>query len=116
MPVPVLPMMPSDLVVTGDRLYLSLSTQGILGFDISDPLKPVQLGNLPGATFTASPSLDWSAPYLVQGGMIVYDLSKTDKPVMAGMAFQPAAWAADVVDGRLYVATLFQGLYIYQLK
>jgi hypothetical protein len=78
-------------------------------FDISNPLKPVQLGNLPGATFTASPSLNWSAPYLAQGGMIVYDPSKTDEPVMAGMAFQPAAWVADVVDGRLYVVTLFQG-------
>ncbi len=51
-----------------------------MGFDISDPLKPVEIGNLPGTNFTASPSLDWSDPYLIHGGMMLYDVSDTPTP------------------------------------
>lgn len=115
-PVPLQPLAPSDLVVAGNYLYLSLSMQGILGFDISDPLKPVQIGNLPGMNFTGSPSLDWSDPYLIHGGMMVYDLSNSPQPELSSLVYLPGAWTADAVDDKLYVVTEFQGLYIFQLK
>jgi hypothetical protein len=115
-PVLIQPLSPTDLRVAGDSLYLSLSMQGIMGFDISDPLKPVEIGNLPGTNFTASPSLDWSDPYLIHGGMMLYDVSDTPTPELTSMANLPGAWAADAVDDKLYIVTEFQGLYVYQLK
>jgi hypothetical protein len=115
-PVPIQPLSPTDLRVAGDNLYLSLSMQGIMGFDISDPLKPVEIGNLPGTNFTASPSLDWSDPYLIHGGMMLYDVSHTPIPELTSLANLPGAWAADAVDDKLYIVTEFQGMYVYQLK
>ncbi len=115
-PVPIQPLSPTDLRVAGNNLYLSLSMQGIMGFDISDPLKPVEIGILPGTNFTASPSLDWSDPYLIHGGMMLYDVSDTPTPELTSLANLPGAWAADAVDDKLYVVTEFQGLYVYQLK
>ena len=115
-PVPIQPLSPTDLRVAGNNLYLSLSMQGIMGFDISNPLKPVEIGNLPGTNFTASPNLDWSEPYLIHGGMMLYDVSDTPTPELTSLANLPGAWAADAVDDKLYVVTEFQGLYVYQLK
>ena len=115
-PVPIQPLSPSDLRVAGDHLYLSLSMQGLMAYDISDPLKPVEIGTLPGTNYTASPSLNWSAPYLIHGGMLLYDTSDTPTPDLTSLANLPGAWAADLVDNKLYVVTEFQGLYVYQLK
>jgi hypothetical protein len=115
-PVPIQPLSPLDLRAAGNNLYLSLSMQGIIGFDISDPLKPVEIGTLPGTNYTASPSLNWSAPYLIHGGMMLYDTSDTPTPDLTSLANLPGAWAADLVDDKLYVVTEFQGLYVYQLK
>ncbi len=114
-PVPLEHLAPSDLKVAGDYLYVSLSMQGILGFDVTNPLNPVQIGTLPGMNFSGSPSLDWSDPYLINGGMMLYDISDKPTPELASMAYLPGAWAADLADDKLYVVTEFQGLYIFQL-
>lgn len=47
---------------------------------------------------------------------MVYNLENTDRSQLTGMANLPAVSAADVVDGKLYVVTQNQGLYIYQLE
>jgi hypothetical protein len=114
--IPLQNLAPSDLRVAGDHLYLSLSMQGITAFDISDPLKPVEIGTLPGVNFSGSPNLDWSDPYLINGGSMIYDVSGAPTPGLNSMAYLPGAWAADVVDDKLYIVTEFQGLYVFQLK
>ncbi len=115
-PIPLQNLSPSDLKVAGNYIYLSLSTQGTLVYDISIPLIPAEKGKFTGMNFTASPSLDWSDPYLIHGGMMLYDVSDTPTPELTSLANLPGAWAADVVDDKLYIVTEFQGLYVYQLK
>jgi hypothetical protein len=115
-PVPLLNLSPSDLKVAGDFLYLSLSMQGTLVYDISIPLLPAENGKLTTTNFTASPSLDWSDPYLIHGGMMLYDVSETPTPELSSLTNLPGAWAADVVDDKLYVVTAFQGVYVYQMQ
>ena len=94
-PVPIQPLSPTDMRVAGDNLYLSLSMQGIMAYDISDPLKPAEIGALPGVNFSGSPSLDWSDPYLIHGGMMLYDVSDNPTPELSSLANLPGAWAAD---------------------
>jgi len=104
------------MVVAKDRLFISLSYLGVFTYDISNPQLPVQTANLPGTYPTASPYMTWSDPYLILGGLMIYDLSDIDNPVLAAYSTIQDAWTGFVQDGIFYNATNQEGIYTFKLK
>jgi hypothetical protein len=53
---------------------------------------------------------------MIINGFIVLDISNPTAPVFIGMAFERMEpWTCDIDGDRVYVATRFHGLYVYQL-
>jgi len=73
----------NDLVLIGDRLYLSASGAGLVIFDVSDPSNPVNLGELATPGTANEIVIEYPFAFMADGpgGLRVIDISEPAVPV-----------------------------------
>jgi hypothetical protein len=100
----------TDLAIAKDRAYLTDSEKGLLAYDISDPMVPVQIGALdtPGMAHAVALGRTAETAFVADGecGIRVIDLEEPSSPSEVG--FRSTGYALDVVTlgDYLYVADI----------
>lgn len=103
-------IVPLDLVVDGDRAYLTDAEAGLVVLDISDPAAPSVIGSLdtPGQAHAVALAADGLTGYLADGecGVRAFSLENPAAPVEVG--FWHSGYALDVaaLEDRVYVADI----------
>ena len=118
MPIPdYQPLSPSEVIAQGDWLYMILGNQGLKLFDISEPRAPVEVSvTIEGIPFLSAQTMAVDGDVMIINGSIVLDISDPTTPTFIGMAFERMEpWTCDIVGDRVYVATRFHGIWVYEL-
>ncbi len=114
-----LPSYVSDLQIQGNTLYAAAGSAGLRIIDISNPLKPVEIGAFITSGFTESVAIQGTKAYLADGleGMRIIDLSNQKKPVSLGQVYQGKyAFHVAVSDNSAYIAAADDGLLIADIS
>ena len=111
------PLSPSVVIAQGDWLYMIFSNQGLKLFDISQPRNPVEVFvTIEGIPFLSAQTMAVDGDVMIINGSIVLDISDPTTPTFIGMAFERIEpWTCDIVGDRVYVATRFHGIWVYEL-
>ena len=118
MPIPdYQPLDPSAVIAQGDWLYMILGNQGLKLFDISEPRAPVEVPvSIEGIPFLSAQTMVVDGNTMIINGFIVLDISNPTAPFFTGMAFERMEpWTCDIEGDRVYVATRFHGIWVYEL-
>ena len=118
MPIPdYQPLSPSEVIAQGDWLYMILGNQGLKLFDISEPRAPVGVPvSIEGIPFLSAQTMVVDGNTMIINGFIVLDISNPTAPVFIGIAFERIEpWTCDIEGDRVYVATRFHGIWVYEL-
>jgi len=111
------PLSPSEVIAQGDWLYMSFGNQGLKLFNISQPRNPVQVSvTVEGIPFLSAQTMAVDGNTMIVNGSIVLDISEPTNPTFIGMAFERMEpWTCDIEGDRVYVATRFHGIWVYEL-
>lgn len=111
------PLDPSDVIVQGEWLYMILGNQGLKLFDISNPRNPEEVPvTIQGIPFISAQTMAVDGDTMIINGSIVLDISDPTTPTFIGMAFERMEpWTCDIEGDRVYVATRFHGIWVYEL-
>lgn len=112
------PLSLTDIQVSGDWLFVGMAMDGLKLFDIRDPLNPVEVplsldsGIIPmPMRFTLHESI------LFINGTFAYDISDPTFIKLIGMGILPMdAWDCNVEGDLVFIATKFQGVYVYRIN
>lgn len=115
LPIPLERHEVRDLRIDGNRLLISTPLDGILVYDISLPTQPTQVAVLP-IQLSGSPKLTVSGQNLYVSGKMRIDIQDVHSPQRTGVVDLMAAWDCYPAGDLLYVITMMQGLYIYQIS
>lgn len=105
-------LMQKDMLIDGDRLYISLPMIGVLVYDISEPTQPERIGVIP--IMVGMTDMIKNDKYLILSGTTAYDISDIQKPEFAGTTGILQAWDFAIKEDLVFVATTYQGLYIFK--
>ena len=108
-----------DMLVDDGHLFLSFTPSIIKIFDLNNPSQPVEVAThslmIPGV-----PKIEKEGNILLVGSLVAYDISDLKNPILTGAALVPGTLVSvslgfdiDMVGNTVFVATAFQGLYIY---
>lgn len=100
------------MLIDGDRLYISLPMIGVLVYDISEPTQPERIGVIP--IMVGMTDMIKNDKYLILSGTTAYDISDIQKPEFAGTTGILQAWDFAIKEDLVFVATTYQGLYIFK--
>ncbi len=106
------------ILVDDGHLYLSLAPFTLKIFDLTNPSQPVEVATH-SLMSAGIPRIEKEGNTLLVGSLVAYDISNLKNPIFTGVAFVPGvlvsdAWAIDMVGNMVFVATAFQGLYIFR--
>jgi hypothetical protein len=104
----------TELLTEGNRLYIGVPIQGVLVYDISNPVQPKKIGTIPITMGMTDMTKD--KQYLIVSGTTAYDISNLEKPEFAGVTGLLQAWDFAIQKDLVYVATTFQGMYIFRFE
>ena len=93
-----------------DRLYIGIPGLGALVYDISEPSKPERMATIP--IMASMEGMIKEKQYLIVSGMSAYKISNLQKPDFAGSFLFLQAWDFAVKEDLIFVATVFQGMYV----
>ncbi len=107
-----------DVLVDETHLYLSLAPSTLKVFDLTNPSQPVEVATHPLMS-PGIPKVEKEDNILLAGSLVAYDISDLKTPIFSGAAIVPGilvfeARAIDMVENMVFVATAFQGLYIFR--
>jgi hypothetical protein len=117
-PIPELkPLSLTDIQVSGDWLFVGMAMDGIKLFDIGDPLNPVEVPLETDSGIMPVPMrLSLHDSILFVNGISAYDISDPTLIKLIGMGVLPMdAWDCDVAGDLVFMATKFQGVYVYRI-
>ena len=109
-----------DMLVDEGHLYLSFAPFIIKIFDLTNPSQPAEVAThslmSPGI-----PKIEKEGNILLVGSLVAYDISDLKNPILTGAALVPGAlvsvslgFGIDMVGNTVFVATAFQGMYIFR--
>jgi hypothetical protein len=98
------------LLTEEDRLYIGIPGLGALVYDISEPSKPERMATIP--IMASMEGMIKEKQYLIVSGLSAYNISNLQKPDFAGYFLSLQAWDFAVKEDLIFVATVFQGLYV----
>lgn len=105
-------LMEKDMLIDEERLYISLPMVGVLVYDISEPAQPERIGNIP--IMVGMTDMIKNEQYLILSGATAYDISNIQNPEFAGTTGILQAWDFAIKEDLVFVATTYQGLYIFK--
>ena len=111
------PLSRSDVISSGERLYVGIGFAGLKLFDISDLLNPVEvlMPIDPSLTSYAFRLAIEGSTLLINAAMAL-DIKDRDVPSLLGIAMETIEpWTCDMEGDRVYIGTVFHGLYVYEL-
>lgn len=111
------PGSPRSLMVSGDWLYLGIGLTGIKLFDIRDPYNPIETSVSSDSGIMPTPfRFAHQDNHLLVNGTMLYDISEPEYLRLIGLGVMNMhAWDGYILRDLVYVATSFQGIYVYQI-
>lgn len=110
----------SGVVVLGTTAYVTVQTQGLRIFEVSDPAQPVLLGSLGTSSVAHDLALSNGIAYVANGSeFVIVDVSDPANPQTLGTLTMPAltsAYDVAVVGTTAYVACLSEGARIIDIS
>ncbi|MBE0697698.1 MAG: hypothetical protein IH586_12320 [Anaerolineaceae bacterium] len=112
-PIPEIKNRMGPILITEiDRLYVGIPVQGILVYDISEPSKPERITTIP--IMTGVEGMGKDKQYFFFSGISAYNISDVHKPEFAGVFGGIQAWDFAIKQDLVFVATTFQGMYVFR--
>jgi len=109
-----------DMTAVGNYLFIASYTDGLLIFDISNPLSPIQISTLDTPGWATYVRVFGNYAYIADGywgGVRVIDVSNPAAPVEAGFYNTPGSAYEVALHGEfIYVADRDGGLSVYRFK
>ena len=112
------PVSPRDILVSGNWLYLGMGMDGIKLFDIQNPSNPIEVIFSTDSGIMPLPMRFSSyESHLFVNGSMAYDISNPTEIRLIGMGLLPMdPWDCDRQDDLVFIATSFQGIYVYRIN
>ena len=118
-PIPELkPLSLTDIQVNGDWLYLGMGMDGMKLFDIQNPSNPIEVTITTDSGIMPVPMRFALHEYILfVNGSMPYDISNPTEIRLIGMGILPMnPWDCDMQGDLVFIATSFQGIYVYRLE
>ncbi len=111
------PLSLTDIQVSGDWLYLGMAMDGMKLFDIQNPSNPIEVTITTDSGIMPVPMrFALHDSILFVNGAMAYDISDPTFIRLIGMGVLPMdPWDSDVAGDLVFMATKFQGVYVYRL-